>query len=427
MAKRPDDRWSGAEEFRAALAGAIPLPPQGYLAVAAMPSAPVPHFRASPAAPIRNGDRDGMPPSFDEFWQPEPPSPGLSRRELRRWSKTQTRQRKRALRDYRRLQIQWHAASLEKALNRGDSYDDKPLIDRVIAFRRSAFRFAVITPLALFLNVGLGGDVPWFLLPAGILLFDCLRRAGSIWSDGVGPLDAFRKGIRVYLATPEVNPLSSAAIYGAQQRTSLARSAATDASRRQPRMEIAALQQPPDHALSALPAEVMIGSYGAAIRRAMDDSRVARGALARLGTLERDMLPDIGATIDALTQRIASLTTTLYRLDADVSGATLESLEQRIEALKTGSTPSGEQQRTLSLLERQRTSLNDLLSRRQALLSQLDSAGLALQNLKLDLLKLHSAGMTAAVEGEGSPTQEARSVSRDIGRIIEVADDLRHL
>ena len=65
--------------------------------------------------------------------------------------------------------------------------------------------------------------------------------------------------------------------------------------------------------------------------------------------------------------------------------------------------------------------------RRQTLLAQLDSAGLALQNLKLDLLKLRSAGVSAAIGGELSATQEARSVQRDIGRIMEVADDLRDI
>jgi serine/threonine-protein kinase len=138
------------------------------------------------------------------------------------------------------------------------------------------------------------------------------------------------------------------------------------------------------------------------------------------------MLPEVGPTVDALTERVASLATTLHRLDMDVSGATIGTLDQRIESLHN-ETGSPDRQRRLSLLERQRSSLSDLLSRRQTLLTQLESASLALQNLKLDLLKLRSAGVTAAIDGGTSATQEARSVSRDIGRIIEVADDLREI
>jgi serine/threonine-protein kinase len=138
------------------------------------------------------------------------------------------------------------------------------------------------------------------------------------------------------------------------------------------------------------------------------------------------MLPEVGPTVDALTERVASLATTLHRLDTDVSGATLGTLDQRIENLR-GDAESPDRARRLALLERQRTSLHDLLSRRQALLMQLESACIALQNLKLDLLKLRSAGIGAAIDNVTSATQEARSVSRDIGRIIEVADDLRNI
>jgi serine/threonine-protein kinase len=138
------------------------------------------------------------------------------------------------------------------------------------------------------------------------------------------------------------------------------------------------------------------------------------------------MLPEVGPTVDALTERVASLATTLHRLDTDVSGATLATLDQRIEILR-GDAESPDRARRIALLERQRTTLRDLMSRRQALLMQLESACIALQNLKLDLLKLRSAGIGAAIDNVTSATQEARSVSRDIGRIIEVADDLRKI
>jgi serine/threonine-protein kinase len=157
----------------------------------------------------------------------------------------------------------------------------------------------------------------------------------------------------------------------------------------------------------------------------MEDSSVIREILGRLGPLEREMLPEVGPTIDALTERVATLATTIHRLDMDVSGATLGSLDERISTLRSDASP--ESARQLSLLERRRSSLHDLITRRQALVGQLESACLALQNLKLDLLKLRSAGVDAAINGGTSATQEARSVSRDIGRIIDVADDLRNI
>jgi hypothetical protein len=319
-----------------------------------------------------------------------------------------------------------HAAQIDSRVRdrEGRNYDDKPLVDRVIAFRGSVVRFILGTFLFGILNAA-GGDFPWFLFPSGALLFDALRRAGSIWSDGVGPFEAFKKGIRLKLTpTPDVlaAPPARNVMQGRQEVAALGPGPAQARAARAERPAA----PPPDKALSAVSREVLAGAHGAAVRRALDDTAVIRDVIARLGPLERDMLPDIGPTVDALAERVANLATTLHRLDLDVSGGSLGSLDQRIATMKSDG-PAVERERTLQLLERQRTSLHDLLVRRQTLLAQLESAGLALQNLKLDLLKLRSAGVSAAISGDQSATQEARSVQKDIGRIMEVADDLRDI
>jgi serine/threonine-protein kinase len=432
MSKRPEDRWSSASEFRDALAGAIALPPQGHSIVA--PQATVERQRQSTAGyqpPSRQqhpapAPQPDAPLTFAAFYQPSPMPSGLSRRETRRWTKQQERYRRQAEKEYHIYQMRRHAAAIDgRARDKyGDSYDDKPLVERVIAFRGSVFRFFFGSIFFGMLNAGTGGDFPWFLFPSAALLFDSLRRAGSIWSDGVGPFEAFRKGIRLRLTpTSEMlHPLPVGEQQVRQELPAVGSAAAPKPAGRGDRMAPPA----PDRALSAVSREVMKGGHGAAVRRALDDTAVIREVIARLGPLEREMLPDVGPTVDALAERVASLASTLHRLDIDVSGGTLGSLDQRIATMKSES-GSSEQERTLSLLERQRVSLHDLLLRRQTLLAQLDSAGLALQNLKLDLLKLRSAGVSAAIGGEMSATQEARSVSRDIGRIIEVADDLRDI
>jgi hypothetical protein len=347
--------------------------------------------------------------------------------ELRRWHKMQERQRRRALKEYTQHQFRANAAAVESRIRSkyGDTYDDKPLIDRVLGFRSAVFRFIFFSAFFMFINIATRGNFPWFLFPSAFFLFDALRKGGSIWSDGIGPFEAFKKGIRVQLLATE-SPMRRPYEDATSRRLSAPATSAPPASSASARRAERFRPPPPDRALSAVPPDVMGGAHGAAVRRAMDDSSVVRDALNRLGPLEKEMLPDVSPTVDALTDRVASLAMTLHRLDMDVSGATLGTLDERIGQLKTD-VDSPDRTRRLSLLERQRTSLHDLLSRRQALLTQLESAGLALQNLKLDLLKLRSAGMEAAMEGGPSATQEARSVSRDIGHIIEVADDLRNI
>ena len=139
------------------------------------------------------------------------------------------------------------------------------------------------------------------------------------------------------------------------------------------------------------------------------------------------MLPsDLDVTVTALVDRVASVATTLHRLDVDANGGTLGSLDERIDALKRNAV-TGDQERRLALLERQRATLRDLLERRTALLTQMESASLALENLKLDLVRFRSAGVSSALEDVTSATREARAVSRDIGHMLDAADEVKRL
>jgi len=61
------------------------------------------------------------------------------------------------------------------------------------------------------------------------------------------------------------------------------------------------------------------------------------------------------------------------------------------------------------------------------LLEQFESAGLLLQNLALDMLKIRSSGLDSALDGVTSVTQDARAVSREIGYALDAADELRRL
>jgi serine/threonine-protein kinase len=184
---------------------------------------------------------------------------------------------------------------------------------------------------------------------------------------------------------------------------------------------------PQDPALGLAPSEILSGAHGPTIRKAAGSRQVIGEVLARLDSNERELLPrDLADTVNALVDRVVSVGITLHRLDTDANGATLGSLDQRLAALKRES-PSAEQDRRITLLERQRATLRDLLDRRSALLGQMESAALALENLKLDLVRFRSAGVTSALEDVTSATREARAVSRDIGHLLDAQDEVRKL
>jgi serine/threonine-protein kinase len=173
--------------------------------------------------------------------------------------------------------------------------------------------------------------------------------------------------------------------------------------------------------------EVIAGPHGAALRQALDDRITVRETVNKLAAADRALIPDVLPTVDALVERVAGLAASLHRIDGDVPTDLVAQIERRLEAARAEPEGTPDRARKLQLLERQRASLADLTERRAALAAQLENAQLVLQNIKLDLLKLRSAGVGAAVADVSNATQEARALSRDIAHALEAAAEVRSL
>ena len=144
----------------------------------------------------------------------------------------------------------------------------------------------------------------------------------------------------------------------------------------------------------------------------------------RVPTSERNLLPDVVATVDALLKRTEELGRMLHGMSADVDDGALQRIESRIEAVKRYE-EGGERDRQLSLLERNRQALTDLLSRRRNVEEQIESCVLAMQNVRFDLLRLRSAGVAAVLSDLTHATQQARALSRDVDHVIAAAGEIR--
>jgi serine/threonine-protein kinase len=128
-----------------------------------------------------------------------------------------------------------------------------------------------------------------------------------------------------------------------------------------------------------------------------------------------------------LYERITALAAALDRLDNEIAPDRLPALEQRIAQIEQSAEATRDRERRLNLLKRQRDMLADLARSRDALFEQYESAGLLLQNLALDMLKVRSSGLDSALDGMTSVTQEARALSREIGYALDAAAELRDL
>jgi protein kinase-like protein len=180
----------------------------------------------------------------------------------------------------------------------------------------------------------------------------------------------------------------------------------------------------------ARPAELPAATSGEfgrqteAIQQARSDRKAILRIMERVPKSEKKLLPDVVATIDGLLNRAEALARALHAMSTGVDEASLERLRDKIEATKRQ--PEGsERERQLDLLERQRQTLTDLLTRRQLIEDQIESCVLAMQNVRFDLLRLRSAGVAAVLDDLTHATQQARALSRDVDHAIAAAGEIR--
>ena len=164
------------------------------------------------------------------------------------------------------------------------------------------------------------------------------------------------------------------------------------------------------------------GPEGSAIRRAAADRLVIMDMVAKLPKEDRSMLPDIEATVKALVERVAQLAQMLHRLNESIDWRLVDELDARVaDARRQTDSPEG--QRRLTLLQRQRETLQGLVERRSELMRQLDSAGLALGQPSPRPRQVPgvwaAVGADRCVDGDAGsarPVPRHRSVARCRGR-----------
>ena len=172
------------------------------------------------------------------------------------------------------------------------------------------------------------------------------------------------------------------------------------------------------------PAPDEFGDHAAVVQQARSDRQAILKIVEKLPTSERKLLPDIVATADALLNRAEELARVMHVMSGGVEEGAVGRLEGKITA--TESQPPGpERDRQLNLLQRQRQALLDLGTRRRQVAEQLESCGLAMQNVRFDLLRLKSAGVAAVLSDLTQATQKARVLSREVDHVIAAAGEIR--
>jgi serine/threonine-protein kinase len=404
MAKQPDQRWPDAAAFREALFDDspppnapiwAPQPPATHRAITdvappsrqAPPPAPAPQPPAwLQSQPPADGSLPPIPPWMPESWR------GV-RNQWWELNRDQRRMLRKQFREQRRAEVRGFL--FPPGFQPGQ---ELPVEYRIRAFRAHIARIGTTVALLAGINMVTSPVVPWFLIPTAFMSLSVLKRGGALWAEGVRLRDIFGKDARL--------PSNSARPGGPAPLGTLPRDAAAA------------------RAAALVPPDILNGAHGSKVRRAAEDEAEILEAIGRLSKTDREMIPDVKPTVESLVERVAALVQALHRLDHDVTPDALARLDERIAAAMAEPETS-DREKKLTLLRRQRATLDDLLGRRESLVSQLESASLMLQNVRIDLIALRAAGVQSSIDDASSATQEARALSRDIGHVLEAAKQVR--
>jgi serine/threonine-protein kinase len=232
-------------------------------------------------------------------------------------------------------------------------------------------------------------DPPWFLFPAAGMGIGLLSNYSKLWQAGYSWRDVLRR------------PAAPDSIESSRDSTKgiLAKVVPT-------------------------PPEREFGEQFPLIRQVHGDRAAIFKLVERLPPSEREVLKDINETVDGLYKRALDLGRTLHMMDGEMAAGGTPRIDERIAALKAQ--PADEERdRHISLLERQKSTVSQLESRKAQVARHLDSCVLAMQNLRLDLLKLKSSNVSEVMGDITQATQAARALSRNVDNAIAAAGEVK--
>ncbi len=415
MSKGKQDRWPDALAFRDALAEDAVV---GRASRSHPPTAGLDHVDVPPRASAPRDPASERSPSYFEMkqlWKQQAEDYKAARREQLREERDYGRSALAVGRDARRMarevraELRVGSREARRAIERDEVLATPE--DRIRQFQRKAVGSMMTAGILFTINMVTNDRAPWFIIPTLFLAIGVARRAANLIIDGIPITQLFRR--------QPLNALGGEAVGGGGAGATVRGVAGKRGAAALPSTR-------PD--TSGVSDEVLNGPVGGTVRDAAEARAEIRDVLARLPEAERQLLPnEVQPTVDALVQRIFSLSASLHQLETDASPFAIEKLEHRIAEARSTNDGSSSRERMLELLERQLATLRDLVTKRDTVRSQLESASTVLQTMRLDLLKLRSNGLDTRLESSTGATQEARALSRDIGRAIEAADEVRKL
>jgi serine/threonine-protein kinase len=174
----------------------------------------------------------------------------------------------------------------------------------------------------------------------------------------------------------------------------------------------------------------LVGPYA---RTVSDAARNRDDVLRMVETLpkrDRELLGDLPSTASTLYQKVESLALSLAELERQAPAESGPAVDQEISKLEAEANPldvsaSEERVRRLAYLKRQRRAIADLSGRTASQREKMESCAIALQNMRLDIVRLKAGPQTS--EHITSVAEKAIAIARDVDTAMYVKDEMSKL
>jgi serine/threonine-protein kinase len=180
------------------------------------------------------------------------------------------------------------------------------------------------------------------------------------------------------------------------------------------------------------PAAYPDSRYGSAIREAEADHREIHRQLLNMPPDEREQIPEVAASADAVFKKVQQLALSLTDMDRSAGRETTEGVEKEISTLESQANPldyraSEDRVRRLAMLRRQRRALVEVDRKKKEAQEKLDNCRHLLRSMRLELVRFRSGGLHAQATGLTMVTQQAQSVVREMGYLSDANAELNAL
>ncbi|HJR62059.1 MAG TPA: serine/threonine-protein kinase [Gemmatimonadaceae bacterium] len=240
-------------------------------------------------------------------------------------------------------------------------------------------------------------------------------RYAKLWSSGYDWRDVFRQSRDrrlVDVASETVDEVRGVFSPEARER-----------KRQRPKRVRPPAPPDPSHALAPPISEREMGVHAATVRQAATSRAEILRLVDGLPKHDRALVADVAPAAEALYSRIHALALALAEQERTEGPHAMVEIEKQIAHLEDQANPlehaaSEERVRRLAYLKRQRRAVAEGARRRERTAARLESCVLALQNMRLDVLRLRAGGVASATGQITMLTERARSLADEVDAAV---------